>query len=89
MCIVVKELANITMISDSRTLGASFGSFWKTSRGPLDIGSAVAHMGQGHSAFVLVIRKRPGINSGETYKARSKVPDKYWFNVTTICYASS
>ncbi len=73
MCIVVKELANITMISDSRTLGASFGSFWKTSRGPLDIGSAVAHMRQEHSAFVLVIRKRPGINSAETYKVHLKM----------------
>ncbi len=35
---------------------------------------AIAHMRQGHSALVLVILKRPGLKSFDTFKT-------FWYNV--------
>ncbi len=42
---------------------------------------AIAHMRQGHSALVLVILKRPGQKSFDTFKTILKLPERYWYNV--------
>ncbi len=42
---------------------------------------AIAHRRQGHSALVLVILKRPGLKSFETFKTILKLPERYWYNV--------
>ncbi len=42
MYTMVKKLSNITLINDSKTLGAHFENFWRNSRGPRDIRSAFA-----------------------------------------------
>ncbi len=38
---------------------------------------AIAHMRQRHSTFVLVIRKRPGLKSFDTFKTFLKLPERY------------
>ncbi len=74
---MVKKLAAITLIYDGKTLGAHFERFWRTRRSLCGDKPAftISHIRQGHSVFVLVIRKRPGLKSVEIFKARLKLPD--------------
>ncbi len=41
----------------------------------------IAHIRQGHSACVLVCRKRPGLKAFNTFKTFLKLPERYWYNV--------
>ncbi len=42
---------------------------------------AIAYMRQGNSALVLVILKRPGLKSVETFKTFLKLSEQCWYNV--------
>ncbi len=86
-----KKLSNNTLINDSKTLGAHFDFFGGTGEARVTLGLplpcrtgfafAIAHMRLGKSALVLVILKRPGLQSFKTFKTFLKLTERYWFHV--------
>ncbi len=79
MYTMLKKLSNITLINDSKTLGAHFESFFGgTDEAHVTLGLPLpcrpifavplAHIRQGHCACILVSRKRPGLKSLNTFK---------------------